>query len=112
MATVYLAEDIKHGRLVAMKVLHPELAAVLGGERFLAEIRTTAHLQHPNILQLFDSGSADGLLYYVMPFVDGESLRHRLTREKQLPIEEAVQIARGAAAALDYAHRHGIIHRD
>jgi len=112
MATVYLAEDLKHGRRVALKVLHPELAAVLGGERFLAEIKTTAHLQHPNILQLFDSGSADGLLYYVMPFVDGESLRNRLAREKQLPVEEAITIARGAAAALDYAHRHGVIHRD
>jgi tRNA A-37 threonylcarbamoyl transferase component Bud32 len=112
MATVYLAEDLKHGRLVALKVLHPELAAVLGGERFLTEIKTTAHLQHPNILQLFDSGAADGLLYYVMPFVEGESLRGRLTREKQLPIEDAVAIARGVAAALDFAHRHGVIHRD
>jgi len=112
MATVYLAEDIKHGRRVALKVLHPELAAVLGAERFLSEIKTTAHLQHPNILQLFDSGSADGLLYYVMPFVEGETLRGRLTREKQLPFEDAITIARGAAAALDYAHRHGVIHRD
>jgi serine/threonine-protein kinase len=112
MATVYLAEDLKHGRLVALKVLHPELAAVLGGERFLTEIKTTAHLQHPNILQLFDSGAADGLLYYVMPFVEGESLRGRLTREKQLPVDDAVAIARGVAAALDFAHRHGVIHRD
>ena len=112
MATVYLAVDLKHGRRVALKVLHPELAAVLGGDRFLAEIKTTAHLQHPNILQLFDSGSADGLLYYVMPYVEGESLRGRLTREKQLPIDEAVAIARGVAAALDYAHRQGVIHRD
>jgi serine/threonine-protein kinase len=112
MATVYLAEDLKHGRLVALKVLHPELAAVLGGERFLTEIKTTAHLQHPNILQLFDSGAADGLLYYVMPFVEGESLRGRLTREKQLPVDDAVTIARGVAAALDFAHRHGVIHRD
>ena len=112
MATVYLALDIKHGRRVALKVLHPELAAVLGGDRFLAEIKTTAHLQHPNILQLFDSGSADGLLYYVMPYVEGESLRGRLTREKQLPIDDAVAIARGVAAALDYAHRQGVIHRD
>jgi serine/threonine-protein kinase len=112
MATVYLAEDLKHGRLVALKVLHPELAAVLGGERFLTEIKTTAHLQHPNILQLFDSGAADGLLYYVMPFVAGESLRGRLTREKQLPVDDAVAIARGVAAALDFAHRHGVIHRD
>jgi eukaryotic-like serine/threonine-protein kinase len=112
MATVYLAVDLKHGRRVALKVLHPELAAVLGGERFLSEIKTTAHLQHPNILQLFDSGTADGLLYYVMPYVDGESLRGRLEREKQLPVADAVGIARGVAAALDYAHRHGVIHRD
>jgi tRNA A-37 threonylcarbamoyl transferase component Bud32 len=112
MATVYLARDLRHERRVAIKVLHPELGAVLGGDRFLSEIKTTAHLQHPNILQLFDSGIADGLLYYVMPFVEGETLRHRLTREKQLPIDDAVAIARGAAAALDYAHRHGIIHRD
>jgi len=112
MATVYLALDLKHGRRVALKVLHPELAAVLGADRFLAEIKTTAHLQHPNILQLFDSGTADGLLYYVMPFVEGESLRGRLSREKQLPIDDAVGIARGVAAALDYAHRHGVIHRD
>jgi eukaryotic-like serine/threonine-protein kinase len=112
MATVYLAVDLKHGRRVALKVLHPELAAVLGAERFLTEIKTTAHLQHPNILQLFDSGAADGLLYYVMPFVDGETLRGRLTREKQLPLNDAIAIARGAAAALDYAHRHGVIHRD
>jgi WD40 repeat protein len=112
MATVYLAVDLKHGRRVALKVLHPELAAILGGDRFLAEIKTTAHLQHPNILQLFDSGSADGLLYYVMPYVEGETLRGRLTREKQLPIDDAVAIARGMAAALDYAHRQGVIHRD
>ena len=112
MATVYLALDLKHDRKVALKVLHPELAAVLGGDRFLSEIKTTAHLQHPNILQLFDSGSADGLLYYVMPFVDGESLRDRLTREKQLPVDNAVAIARGVAAALDHAHRRGVIHRD
>jgi eukaryotic-like serine/threonine-protein kinase len=112
MATVYLAEDLKHGRRVAVKVLRPELAAVLGSERFLAEIKTTAHLQHPHILQLFDSGSAGGLLYYVMPFIDGESLRGRLNREKQLPVDEAVAITRAAAAALDYAHRHGVIHRD
>ncbi|HLG05538.1 MAG TPA: protein kinase, partial [Gemmatimonadales bacterium] len=112
MATVYLAHDRKHERRVALKVLHPELAAVLGAERFLAEIKTTAVLQHPNILQLFDSGAADGLLYYVMPFVEGETLRSRLTRERQLPVDDAVAIARGVAAALDYAHRHGVIHRD
>ncbi|HLG06641.1 MAG TPA: protein kinase [Gemmatimonadales bacterium] len=112
MATVYLARDLKHERQVALKVLHPELGAVLGADRFLGEIKTTATLQHPNILQLFDSGAADGLLYYVMPFVDGETLRSRLSREKQLPLDDAVAIARGAAAALDYAHRHGVIHRD
>ena len=112
MATVYLAYDAKHGRQVALKMLHPELAARLGAERFLAEIKTTAVLQHPNILQLFDSGVADGLLYYVMPYVAGEALRQRLTRECQLPIEDTLTIARGAAAALDYAHRHGVIHRD
>jgi serine/threonine-protein kinase len=112
MATVWLAQDLKHERLVAVKVLKPELSAVLGAERFLQEIRVTAHLQHPHILPLFDSGSADGLLYYVMPYVEGESLRARLNREKQLPIGEAVAIAKGVASALDYAHRHGVIHRD
>jgi serine/threonine-protein kinase len=112
MATVYLARDLKHDRRVALKVLHPELGAVLGIERFLSEIKTTANLQHPNILQLFDSGSADGLVYYTMPFVEGESLRSRLERETVLPVADAVAIARGVAAALDYAHRHGVIHRD
>jgi serine/threonine-protein kinase len=112
MATVYLAHDIKHDRKVAVKVLRPELAAVIGAERFLAEIKTTANLQHPHILPLFDSGEADGFLFYVMPFVDGISLRDRLTREKQLPVPEAVRIATQVAAALDYAHRHGVIHRD
>src|SRR5881394_168932 len=112
MATVYLARDLKHDRKVALKVLRPELAAVLGIERFLSEIRVTAHLQHPHILPLFDSGQAGGLIYYVMPHVEGESLRHRLDREKQLPIEEAVALASGVASALDYAHRHGVIHRD
>ncbi len=130
MATVYLAHDIKHGRKVAVKVLRPELAAVIGAERFLAEIRTTANLQHPHILPLFDSGAVrlgqpehgdpdDGevegprsVLFYVMPFVQGESLRDRLTREKQLPIGDAVRIASEMASALDYAHRHGVIHRD
>jgi serine/threonine-protein kinase len=112
MATVWLAQDLKHDRLVAVKVLRPELSAVLGAERFLQEIRVTAHLQHPHILPLFDSGSADGLLYYVMPNVEGESLRVRLNREKQLPIADAVSIAKGVASALDYAHRHGVIHRD
>ena len=112
MATVYLAEDLKHHRKVAIKVLHPELSAVLGSERFLKEIELTANLQHPHILPLFDSGAADGLLYYVMPYVEGESLRSRLTREKQLPIPDAVRIAGEAAGALDYAHRRNVVHRD
>ncbi|HUP53805.1 MAG TPA: protein kinase [Longimicrobiales bacterium] len=112
MATVYLARDLKHERLVALKVLRPELGAVVGVERFLAEIRVTAALQHPNILPLFDSGEADGLVYYAMPHVKGETLRSRLDREQQLPIEEAVAVARAVASALDYAHRHGVIHRD
>jgi Tol biopolymer transport system component len=112
MATVYLAEDLKHDRKVAIKVLKPELAAVLGAERFVVEIKTTAALQHPHILPLFDSGSADGFLYYVMPYIEGETLRTKLDREKQLAIEEAVRIATEVADALDYAHRHGVIHRD
>src|SRR5215213_2342133 len=112
MATVYLAQDIKHDRKVAVKVLRPELAAVIGAERFLSEIKTTANLQHPHILPLHDSGEADSFLFYVMPFVEGESLRDRLTREKQLPIGDAVRIATEVAGALDYAHRHGVIHRD
>ncbi|HET8834720.1 MAG TPA: protein kinase [Gemmatimonadales bacterium] len=112
MATVFLAHDLRHDRRVAVKVLRPELAAVIGAERFLAEIKLTANLQHPHILPLFDSGEADSFLYYVMPFVQGESLRDRLRREKQLPVEDAVRIAREVADALDYAHRHGVIHRD
>src|SRR5580765_371381 len=112
MATVYLAHDARHDRLVALKVLRQELAAVIGADRFLAEIRTTAHLQHPHILPLFDSGVAEGFLFYVMPVVEGESLRDRLEREKQLPIGDAVRIATEVAGARDYAHRHGIIHRD
>ena len=112
MATVYLAHDLRHERKVALKVLRAELAAVIGAERFLAEIRTTANLQHPHILPLFDSGSADGFLYYVMPYVEGESLRDRLTREKQLPVDEALKVATEVAGALDYAHRHGVVHRD
>ncbi len=112
MATVYLARDVRHNRRVALKLLNPELGAILGVERFLAEIEVTANLQHPNLLPLFDSGQADGLLFYVMPFVDGESLRAKLQREKQLPIDEAVSIAVAVANALDYAHRHGVIHRD
>jgi eukaryotic-like serine/threonine-protein kinase len=112
MATVYLAHDIKHDRKVALKVLKPELAAVLGAERFVVEIKTTAALQHPHILPLFDSGSADGFLFYVMPYIQGETLRTKLDRETQLGIDEAVRIAREVADALDYAHRHGVIHRD
>jgi serine/threonine-protein kinase len=112
MATVYLAQDLKHDRKVAVKVLRPELAAVIGAERFLSEIKTTANLQHPHILPLFDSGAADSFLFYVMPYIEGESLRDRLTREKQLPIQDAVRIATEVAGALDYAHRHGVIHRD
>src|SRR5512141_772801 len=112
MATVYLAHDIKHDRKVALKVLKPELAAVLGSDRFVVEIKTTAALQHPHILPLFDSGTADGFLYYVMPFIDGETLRSKLDRETQLGIEEAIRITTQVADALDYAHRHGVIHRD
>ena len=112
MATVYFAHDIKHDRDVAIKVLHPDLGAALGGERFLTEIRTTARLQHPHILPLLDSGNANGLLYYVMPLVTGETLRSRLEREKQLPIDDAVLIAREVADALNYAHSLGVIHRD
>ena len=112
MATVYLAQDLKHDRKVALKVLKPELAAVLGAERFVVEIKTTAALQHPHILPLFDSGTADGFLYYVMPYIQGETLRTKLNRETQLGIEEAVRITREVADALDYAHRQGVIHRD
>jgi Tol biopolymer transport system component len=112
MATVYLAQDIRHDRQVALKVLKPELAAVLGGDRFVVEIKTTAALQHPHILPLFDSGTADGFLYYVMPYIQGETLRSKLDRETQLGVDEAVRLTREVADALDYAHRHGVIHRD
>ena len=112
MASVYLAQDLKIQRQVAIKVLRPELAAIIGADRFLSEIRTTANLQHPNILPLHDSGEADSFLFYVMPFVEGESLRDRLTREKQLPIPDTIGIATEVAGALDYAHRHGVVHRD
>ncbi len=112
MATVFLAQDVKHDRVVALKVLHPDLAASLGPERFLREIKLAARLNHPHILPLFDSGEAKGLLYYVMPYVEGESLRERLDREQQLPIEEAVHHGRAIASALDYAHRQNIVHRD
>lgn len=112
MATVYLARDVRHERKVAIKVLEPELAAHLGSERFLHEIKVTANLQHPNILPLFDSGAVDEFLYYVMPYVDGESLRAKIVRDGQLSVEETIDIARAVAAALDYAHEHGIVHRD
>jgi len=112
MATVYLADDLKHERKVALKVLKPDLAAVVGAERFLAEIKTTANLQHPHILPLFDSGEADSFLFYVMPYVEGESLQARIDRENQLPVDDAVRIATEVADALDYAHRQGVIHRD
>ena len=112
MATVYLARDVKHDRKVAIKVLRPELAAVIGAGRFLREIKTIAVLQHPHILGLIDSGEVNGTAYYVMPFVEGESLRDRLARKKQLPNAESVRIATEVAGALDYAHRHGVIHRD
>jgi eukaryotic-like serine/threonine-protein kinase len=112
MATVYLAHDLGHDRDVAIKVLHPELGAALGSDRFLSEIKTTAKLQHPHILPLLDSGEAGGLLYYVMPLVTGETLRARLTFERQLPIDDALRIAREVADALGYAHTLGIIHTD
>ena len=112
MATVYLARDLKHGRAVAIKVLRPELAATVGTDRFLREIEMAARLQHPHILPVYDSGAADGFLYYVMPFVEGESLRDRLARDHQLPVEEAVRLTQEAASALEYAHAHGIVHRD
>jgi hypothetical protein len=112
MATVYLAQDVRHHRKVALKVLRPELSAILGAERFLAEIKTTANLQHPHILSLFDSGEADGTVFYVMPYVEGESLRDRIKREQQLPIAEAIRIATEVLDALQYAHEHGIVHRD
>ena len=112
MATVYLATDLKHDREVALKVLRPELGAVLGAERFLAEIKITARLDHPHILTLIDSGEAGGFLFYVLPLVRGESLRDKLNREQQLGLEEALAITKQVASALDYAHRHGVVHRD
>jgi len=112
MATVYLADDLKHRRKVALKVLRPELAQAMGAERFLHEIETTANLRHPHILPLYDSGEAAGFLFYVMPYVEGESLRERLDREKQLPIPDALAIAREVAGALGYAHERGVVHRD
>src|SRR3989475_1333971 len=112
MATGFLAEDRKHHRSVAIKVLHAELTAALGAERFLREIEIAARLQHPHILPLYDSGAAAGFLYYVMPYVEGESLRDRLTREKQLPQDDALRIATEVAGALAYAHSRGVVHRD
>ncbi|UCC49393.1 MAG: serine/threonine protein kinase, partial [Gemmatimonadota bacterium] len=112
MATVYLARDFKHGRKVAVKVLRPELAVALGSDRFLHEIRITAQLNHPHILPLLDSGEADGLLYYVMPYVAGGSLRGLLIRERRLPLDAAVRITQQVALALEHAHRLGVVHRD
>jgi TolB-like protein/tRNA A-37 threonylcarbamoyl transferase component Bud32 len=112
MATVFLAKDLRHGRKVAIKTLRAELAVSIGAERFLREIQLAANLQHPNVLGLYDSGEADGILYYVMPFIEGESLRNRLDREQQLPLHDAVRITREAAEALAYAHEHGVVHRD
>src|SRR5690348_14629214 len=112
MATVFLAQDLKHERPVALKVLHPELANSLGPDRFLREIKLAARLQHPHILTVLDSGETGGRLWFTMPFVEGESLRDRLRRERQLPVEDAVRIAREAAQALQYAHEHGVVHRD
>src|SRR5438552_14264310 len=112
MALVYLAEDLKHHRKVAVKVMRPELAATLGAERFLREVEIAAQLSHPHILPVYDSGQADGLLYYVMPNAEGESLQDRMQRESQLPVEDALRIAREVADALAYAHERNIIHRD
>src|SRR2546422_1288203 len=112
MATVYLAQDLKHHRKVAIKVLKPELAGALGPERFLREIEIAARLNHPHILALIDSGEADGFLYYVMPYVEGKSLREHLEREGPLPLEEALRIAREVASALSHAHSHDVVHRD
>ncbi|MGH7512509.1 MAG: serine/threonine-protein kinase, partial [Gemmatimonadales bacterium] len=112
MATVFLAQDVKHDRPVALKVLHPELANSLGPERFLREIKLAARLQHPHVLTVLDSGETGGRLWFTMPFVEGESLRDRLKRERQLPLEDALRIARQAAQALHYAHEHGVVHRD
>jgi len=112
MATVFLARDLRHDRPVALKVLHPELAATLGPERFLREIHLAARLQHPHVLSVYDSGDAGGQLWFTMPYVEGETLRQRLRREGQLPIDDALRIARETADALDYAHQQGIVHRD
>src|SRR5438309_4089481 len=111
-ATVYVAQDRRHGREVAVKVLRPDVAAAIGAERFLREITIAARLTHPNVLPLIDSGQAAGSLYYVMPYVRGESLRQRLAREGRLPLRDALRVARELGAGLDYAHREGFIHRD
>jgi eukaryotic-like serine/threonine-protein kinase len=112
MADVFLTHDRRHDRKVAIKMMHRQLSELVGVERFLREIETTARLQHPHILPLFDSGSVDGMVFYVMPYVEGESLRSRLKREGQLPLPDALRVTRQLASALDYAHRHGIVHRD
>ena len=112
MATVWLARDLRHDRPVALKVLHPDLAATLGPERFLREIRLAARLQHPHILSVYDSGETAGRLWFTMPYVEGESLRDRIRRERQLPVADAVRLTRESALALDFAHRHGAVHRD
>jgi serine/threonine-protein kinase len=112
MATVYLAQDLRHKRPVALKVLHPELTHTLGPERFQREIETVARLQHPHILTVHDSGATAGQLWFTMPYVEGESLRDRLSRERQLPVDDALRITIDAARALDYAHQHGVVHRD
>jgi serine/threonine-protein kinase len=112
MATVYSAEDLKHGRRVAVKIVDPAVSMALGPERFLREIRVSASLQHPNILPLFDSGEAGDLLYYVMPLVEGTSLRERIKKEGQLSLDDALRTTEQVAAALDYAHSHGVVHRD
>ncbi|HEY8106481.1 MAG TPA: serine/threonine-protein kinase, partial [Gemmatimonadales bacterium] len=112
MATVYLADDLKHGRQVALKVLRAELGALLGPDRFTREIQIAAGLNHPHILPLYDSGDAGGLLFYVMPYVQGGSLRQRLTRERQLPIDDALRLTHQVASALDHAHGRGLVHRD
>src|SRR3954468_365672 len=112
MATVFLAHDPRHNRKVAVKVMHPDLAMLFGPRRFLAETETTANLQHPHILPLFDSGQVANTVFYVMPYLQGESLRARITREKQLPLADTIRIVSEVASGLDYAHRHGVIHRD
>src|ERR1700741_1974125 len=112
MANVFVAHDVRHNRKVAIKIMHPELAMRIGIERFLREIETTAKLQHPHILPLFDSGAVEGTVFYVMPYVEGESLRARLKREHQLPLAAVLRITHEIASGIGYAHRHGVVHRD